>query len=101
MKKKIQVYLDFPFNENIDVRVYGEVKGNGMNFYIVEGISNRGELWTETYGETTYMVYDIDKDELRPVIFTDYRGAYDYCIELQAANNHTYPYKYKIQLQSN
>ena len=86
MKKKIKVYLDFPFNEDIEVRVYGEVRGNGLNLYIVEGISNRGELWSDTYGETTFMVFDIDRDELRNILFTSYPAAYDYCIDLQARN---------------
>jgi len=54
MKKKVLVNLEWPFEEDLEVRVYGEVKGNDKHFYIIEAISDRGDLWSNTYSEQAY-----------------------------------------------
>ena len=55
MKKKVLVNLEWPFEEDLEVRVYGEVKGNDKHFYIIEAISDRGDLWSNTYSEQAYI----------------------------------------------
>ena len=86
MKKKVLVNLEWPFEEDLEVRVYGEVKGNDKHFYIIEAISDRGDLWSNTYSEQAYMVYDIKSKQPLSLIFLTYSEAYDYCIYQQSEN---------------
>ena len=86
MKKKVLVNLEWPFEEDLEVRVYGEVKGNDKHFYIIEAISDRGDLWSNTYSEQAYMIYDIKSKQPLSLIFLTYSEAYDYCIYQQSEN---------------
>jgi len=86
MKKKVLVNLEWPFQEDLEVRVYGEVKGNDKHFYIIEAISDRGDLWSNTYCEQAYMIYDIKSKQPLSLIFLTYSEAYDYCILQQSEN---------------
>jgi len=86
MKKKVLVNLEWPFEEDLEVRVYGEVKGNDKHFYIIEAISDRGDLWSNTYSEQAYMIYDIKSKQPLSLIFLTYSEAYDYCIFQQSEN---------------
>ena len=86
MNKKVMVNLEWPFEEDLEVRVYGEVKGNEKHFYIIEAISDRGDLWSNTYSEQAYMIYDIKSKQPLSLIFLTYSEAYDYCILQQSEN---------------